>query len=196
MTESKRLKKNRLLHLFRQIHRISSIYLLVFFLIISVTGILLGVKKHSRGYLLADTAQGTTSDLKAWLTTDSLYSIARKVLHDSISSDISTEISRIDMRPSRGTVKFQFRNHYWGVQLDGATGELLKLERRRADIIENIHTGLILDFYFNTRKEPIKLIYTLLMGTALLALTLSGFWMWYAPRRKKKTRPKEKFRKG
>jgi uncharacterized iron-regulated membrane protein len=190
MTNRKQEKKNRLLRFFRQIHRISSIYLLVFFLFISVTGILLGLKKHSGGYLLADTAQGTTSDLKQWLSADSLYSIACKVLQDSISSGVSTEISRIDMRPERGTVKFLFKNHYRGVQLDGATGELLKLERRRADIIENIHTGLILDFYFNTQNEPIKLIYTLTMGVALLVLTLSGFWLWYAPRKKRNANTK------
>lgn len=188
MTKNKLPKSSNtsLLKLFRKIHRISSIYLIVFFLIMSVTGILLGLKKHSRGYLLADTEQGSTTDLTEWLTADSLYRLAASVLRDSVDPDISTEINRIDMRPRRGTVKFVFRDHYWGVQLDGATGELLKLERRRADIIENIHTGLILDFYFNTRKEPIKLVYTLMMGFALLALTVTGFWIWYAPRRKKK----------
>lgn len=173
-----------LLKLFRKLHRISSVYLIVFFLIMSVTGILLGMKKHSRGYLQAVTEQGSTTDLTKWLTADSLYKIASQVLRDSISPDVSTEISRIDMRPRRGAVKFVFSDHYWGVQLDGATGEVLKLERRRSDIIENIHTGLILDFYFNTRGEPIKLVYTVLIGLALLVLTITGFWIWYAPRRK------------
>lgn len=174
----------KLLKLFRKLHRISSVYLIVFFLIMSVTGILLGMKKHSRGYLQAVTEQGSTTDLTKWLTADSLYKIASQVLRDSISPDVSTEISRIDMRPRRGAVKFVFSDHYWGVQLDGATGEVLKLERRRSDIIENIHTGLILDFYFNTRGEPIKLVYTVLIGLALLVLTITGFWIWYAPRRK------------
>jgi uncharacterized iron-regulated membrane protein len=188
MTKNKLPKSSNtnLLKLFRKLHRISSVYLIVFFLIMSVTGILLGLKKHSRGYLLADTEQGSTTDLTKWLAADTLYKIASQVLRDSIDVDLPTEINRIDMRPRRGTVKFVFRDHYWGVQLDGATGELLKVERRRSDIIENIHTGLIIDFYFNTRNEPIKLVYTVVMGLALLALSVTGFWIWYAPRRKKR----------
>jgi hypothetical protein len=33
-------------------------------------------------------------------------------------------------------VKFIFAENYWGIQLDGATGKLLHIERRRSDIIE------------------------------------------------------------
>jgi uncharacterized iron-regulated membrane protein len=186
MTKSKQNNRSRLLRNLRKIHNTSSLYILIFLLTIAVTGILLGLKKHSGGYILADTAQGTTGDLKKWLATDTLYTIACNVLHDSVSSDLSTEISRIDMRPSRGTVKFVFEKHYWGVQLDGATGLPLKVERRRSDIIENIHTGLILDFYFNTRNEPIKLIYTVTLGIALILLIITGFWLWYARKQRQK----------
>lgn len=48
-------KKSSISYAFRKIHRISSIYLLLFFLVISVTGIIPGLKKHSGGYLLAKT---------------------------------------------------------------------------------------------------------------------------------------------
>jgi uncharacterized iron-regulated membrane protein len=186
MTKNRQNKRSRLIRNLRKIHNTSSLYILIFLLIIAVTGILLGVKKHSGGYILADTAQGTTTDLKKWLAADTLYSIACNILHDSVSSNLSTEISRIDMRPSRGTVKFVFENHYWGVQLDGATGFPLKVERRRSDIIENIHTGLILDFFFNTRHEPLKLIYTLTMGLALILMIITGFWLWYLRKQKQK----------
>lgn len=186
MIKQTQINRSKLLRTLRKIHNFTSLYLLIFLLIIAITGLLLGLKKHSGGYILADTAQGTTSDLKKWLAADTLYTIACQVLHDSVSSDLSTVISRIDMRPSRGTVKFVFENHYWGVQLDGATGIPLKIERRRSDIIENIHTGLILDFYFKTRNEPIKLIYTVTMGLAIISLIITGFWLWFARKRKQK----------
>ena len=43
-------------------------------------------------------------------------------------------------------VKFVFVEGYWGVQLDCTTGELLHLERRPADFIENLHDGSFFDY--------------------------------------------------
>ncbi len=71
---------------------------------------------------------------------------------------------------------------YWGIQLDGATGKLLHIERRRADFVENIHDGSILDYYFKTDGQ-FKLIYTTIMSLALLIFTVTGFWLWYGPKR-------------
>ena len=80
-------------------------------------------------------------------------------------------------------VKFVFIDHYWGIQLDGATGDLLHIERRRSDFIENVHDGSILDYVFSTDGEWLKLGYTTIMGSALLVFTVTGFWLWYGPRR-------------
>lgn len=79
-------------------------------------------------------------------------------------------------------VKFVFIDHYWGIQLDGATGKLLHIERRNSDILENIHDGSILDYYFGTTGEQFKLVYTSIMGLALLTFTITGFWLWYGPK--------------
>ncbi len=77
---------------------------------------------------------------------DSLHQKACYVLQDSISSTISLELERIDLRKNNGMVKFVFENHYWEVQLDGTTGELLQLSIRQSDVIENIHDGSFLPF--------------------------------------------------
>jgi hypothetical protein len=69
------------------------------------------------------------------------------------------------------------------VQLDCTTGELLHIERRRSDFIENIHDGSILDYVIETDGEQIKLVYTTIMGGALLLFTISGFWLWYGPKK-------------
>ena len=74
-------------------------------------------------------------------------------------------------------IKFVFIEGFWGVQLDGATGKLLHIERRRSDFIEKIHDGSILDLYFKTDSGLIKLVYTTVMGTALLIFTITGFWL-------------------
>jgi hypothetical protein len=89
----------------------------------------------------------------------------------------------IDVRKDKGMVKFVFNDHFWGIQLDGATGKLLQIERRNSDMIENIHDGSILDHYLGTTGEPIKVVYTTIMGLGLLIFTITGFWLWYGPKR-------------
>ena len=103
-------------------------------------------------------------------------------MHDSVSPNLSLQLDRIDVRKDKGMVKFVFTDHFWGIQLDGATGKLLQIEQRRSDFIEKIHDGSILDFYCKTDGQ-IKLIYTTIMGLALLIFTITGFWLWYGPKR-------------
>jgi hypothetical protein len=175
-----------LIRIFRKIHRQIAIILFAFFLIVSITGLLLGWKKNSGGLILPPSAKGISPDLKTWLPFDSLQTLAIKALHDSISPTLSAELERIDARPQKGMVKFVFEDDYWEVQLDGTNGKLLQLSRRRSDIIENIHDGTILDVLFNTKNDQFKLSYTTIMGLSLLMLTITGFWLWYGPKRLRK----------
>ncbi len=187
MTEIKqRQQQAKLLRVFRNVHRTTGAFLFVFFFFVSITGLLLGWKKHSGGLMLAKSYQGTSTDLKDWLPLDSLHKIACKILHDSVSPDLSLELERIDIRKDKGMVKFIFTEKFWGIQLDGATGKLLQIERRRSDFIEKIHDGSVLDYYFNTGNGQIKLVYTTIMGIALLVFTITGFWLWYGPKRMRK----------
>lgn len=179
----KRSQQAKLLRLFRKIHKITAAYLFVFFFIISITGLLLGWKKHSMGIIQSKTYEGSSTVLKDWLPLDSLHKTACKILHDSVDAGLSLKLDRIDIRKDKGMLKFVFADHFWGIQLDGASGELLHIERRRSDLIENIHDGSILDFYFGTKGGYIKLIYTSLTGLALLIFTVTGFWLWYSPKR-------------
>ncbi|RLD24415.1 MAG: PepSY domain-containing protein [Bacteroidetes bacterium] len=183
MENPARKNQARTLRLFRKVHRITGISLFFFFFFVSTTGLLLGWKKHSGELLLAKSHQGTTADLKKWLPIDSLNIIAGNILHDSVSTSLSTKIDRIDIRKEKGMVKFIYKDHFWGIQLDGATGELLNISTRRSDYIENIHDGSILDNYLGTSNGQIKLIYTSIMGLALLTFTITGFWLWYGPKR-------------
>ena len=105
---------------------------------------------------------------------------------DSVSATASLQLERIDIRPDKGSVKFVFDYDYIGLQLDGATGQLLHIDKRRSDFVENIHDGSILDRYFKTTGGQIKLIYTSIMGLALLLFTITGFWLWYGPKKMRK----------
>jgi hypothetical protein len=183
---NKRQKQAKWLRLFRQVHRQTGVLLFFFFGIVAITSLLLGWKKHSGGVIHPKSYQGTSTELKDWLPIDSLHGIACRMLHDSVSKDLSLELDRIDIRKDKGMVKFVFIEDFLGIQLDGATGRLLHIERRRSDFVEKIHDGSILDYYFKTGSEPFKLIYTTVMGLALLIFTITGFWLWYGPKRMRK----------
>jgi hypothetical protein len=171
---------------FRWLHRKIAILLFIFFFIISVTGFLLGWKKDTG--LLAATQKGTSAEQSTWLPVDSLSKMAFRYLHDSVSNDLSIDLDRIDIRPDKGIVKYVFKNHYWGLQLDCATGALLLIEKRRSDFIEDLHDGSILDSLFNTRNEGLKLGYSTTMALSLLMLTITGVWLWWGPKVLRKAR--------
>ncbi len=170
------------LRFYRTIHRTLGAFLFVVFIVISTTGLMLGWKKNSQGYIHPDTYKGSTTEMHHWLPMDSLQSIAFQILHDSVGSHLSLELKKIDVRPQKGMMKFIFNDHYYGIQLDGATGDLLQITHRYSDLIEHIHDGRILDKWLGTGNETIKLFYTSLAGLALLVFSLTGFWLWYGPK--------------
>lgn len=172
-----------MLRLARKVHRTTGAVLFVFFFITAVTGLLLGWKKHSGGTILPKSYEGKSTDPKEWLPIHVLQEKAFTIARARISPAMSLELERIDIRPDKGMVKFVFIEDYWGLQIDCATGELLHIERRRSDLIENIHDGSFLDYLLGTSGEQIKLAYTSIMGSALLTFTITGFWLWYGPKR-------------
>lgn len=185
--QSSRQNQAKILRVFRKVHRVTGALLFLFFFIVAVTGLLLGWKKNSNGYIMAKSYTGSSTDLKDWLPVDSLYVLACNYLRDSVSPDLATDLDRIDIRKDKGMVKFLFNKHFTGLQLDGATGQLLHIETRRSDYLEKVHDGSIIDFYADS-SGVFKLIYTSIMGVALLIFTITGFWLWYGPIRMKKSR--------
>lgn len=183
LDETKRKKQARVLRIFRKTHSITASLLFLFFFVMATTGLLLGLKKHSGELIQAKSYQGTSTDFKNWLPMDSLYSNACQAFRDSVSTTLPAIASRIDVRKDKGMVKFIFEKGFWAIQVDGATGTILFVERRRSDFIEMLHDGSIVDYLAGSNSGLFKLIYTLIMGIALLLFTITGFWLRYGPRR-------------
>jgi len=166
----------------RKIHRITASFLSVALLIVAVSGILLGWKKNSNGYLHPVSQTGTTTHLSQSLPLDSLNAIAIRTLHETGRNGLSEELDRIDIRPDKGMVKFVFAHHYHGIQIDGATGRVLSIENRRSDLVEDIHDMSFIDHILGIDGEVFKLIYTSFTGLSLLVFTVTGIWLRYRPR--------------
>ncbi|WP_332735604.1 PepSY-associated TM helix domain-containing protein [Flavihumibacter sp.] len=171
----------RLLRQTRRIHRWTGIALFLFFIVIGITSVLLGWKKNSGGYLLAATSTGSQMNAANWLSLDSLQRLA--VTYRINKGHTASNIDRIDIRPDKGIAKVLFKDSYDALQLDMATGQVLLEEKRRADFIEHLHDGSIVDELLGLKSGAFKLIYTTITGLALLTFSLTGFWLWYGPRR-------------
>ena len=83
------------------------------------------------------------------------------------------DVDRIDIRPSDGVAKVRSRAGY-EVQIDTATGEVLSVARRRSDLIESLHDG---SFFGDWAKLGVFLP----AGAILLALWLTGIYLWVLP---------------
>ena len=147
-------------------------------MLMGVSGLLLGWKKQT-GLLPA--TQASASGEASWISLDSIQAIAKTYARTSLGE--SDEIDRIDIRPAKGIAKIRFARHFTEVQIDGKTGAILSVQHRTSDLLEMIHDGSIIDYWFGNKNDAAKLLYTSLVSSGLILLSFSGFWLWYNPRR-------------
>jgi len=98
------------------------------------------------------------------------------------SLHLSSLINRIDYRPTKGIAKIRFENHFTELQLDCHSGKIISIKKRTDNIIEMIHDGSILDYFFKSRSENVKLLYSTITSLGLILLAISGFLLWLKPK--------------
>jgi len=81
---SKRQQQAYVIRQFRKVHRYTGIALFLFFIVIGVTGILLGWKQNSIGTIHPNSQVGISANIDDWLPISTLEQKAFEVLHDSI----------------------------------------------------------------------------------------------------------------
>ncbi|MDX1942828.1 MAG: PepSY-associated TM helix domain-containing protein [Saprospiraceae bacterium] len=176
-----RQRQAKVLRLFRKIHKVTASLTFIIFFIVSITGLLLTWKKHSGGLILPDTQTGTSTNKKDWLSLDTLEVLAIQGL-EAHNPKLNPEVDRIDVRPSKGVMKFTFTDHYYEVQIDATTGNIMHVKRRFSDLFEKIHDGSIVDKWLNISGDWFKLTYANIAALSLLIFTITGFWLWYGPK--------------
>ena len=148
-------------------HRWGAVGFALPLLLVIITGLILQVKKQS-SWVQPPTQKGTFDES---ISMRSILEIARTDPNAEISD--WKDISRMDVRPSKGIVKVQSKNSY-EVQIDLQGGRILQSSYRRSDWIESLHDG---SFF----GDWAKLSVFLLNGCILLLLWLSGVYLWYLP---------------
>lgn len=146
-----------------------------FLLISSVTGILLALKKEIN-ILQPATQKGESKELATWKPISELADLAQKAFIEAYPDQSENPIDRLDVRPSKGIAKVLFENGFWEVQIDGTSGEVKSIARRHSDWIEHLHDGSIIGDWF-------KLLSMNYLGLGALILIITGFWLWYGPKK-------------
>lgn len=159
----------------RSWHRWVAIVTLLPIGVIVGSGLLLQLKKHW-GWVQPPTEHGSAELGPGAITFDEILGIARGVEVARIES--WGDIDRLDVRPGRGIVKVRARSR-WEIQIDTATGEVLRVAERRSDVIESVHDGSF--FGFGLGGDWVKLGVFLPAGLGLAGLLISGAYLWVLP---------------
>jgi uncharacterized iron-regulated membrane protein len=162
----------------RKVHYWLSIAAALPILLITVTGLLLHVKKD---FAWIQPAERRGSGTEPALSMEGILEACRTVPEARVRE--WRDIQRIDIRPGRGLVKVTTSAHI-EIQIDAVTGEVLQSAYRRSDLIEALHDG---SFFHPLVKRGIFLP----AGLALLALLFTGVWLFLGPiraRRRTKNR--------
>lgn len=169
---------------FRVFHRYLGLTLATLLAISAVTGILLALKKEVE-FFQPPTQKGVSKDLSSWKQMSEIATIGQQALTSAHPDLSNNPIKRLDARPTKGVVKCIFENGNWEVQVDATSGKVLSIGKRYSDWIESLHDGSIISDLF-------KLISMNFLGIGLLILIVSGFWLWFGPKRFRKLRKKRK----
>jgi uncharacterized iron-regulated membrane protein len=153
----------------RRIHYWGAIVCALPLLLVIGTGILLQLKKQLV-WVQPATMQGTKAGGPE-LPFATILQNVKNVPEAGISS--WEDIDRLDVRPDKGIIKVQGRNH-WEIQLDQRTGAVLQSVYRRSDLIESLHDG---SFFSDGVKMGIFLPSALL----LFVLWVTGLWLFMQP---------------
>lgn len=165
----------------RSLHKKIGIILMVLVLLISISGLLLGIKDEIG--LKPQTESATQIDSDQWISIKRIDSIAKVYAQEQLHLD--SQIDRIDIRPSKGIAKILYKKHFTELQIDIQTAEVVSVSTRADHFIERLHDGSIIDFYF-TDSNTSKIIYTTLVSLGLVFMSISGYLLWRNPKKIKR----------
>lgn len=153
---------------FRKTHRWGAVLVAAPFLLVIISGLLLQVKKQVP-WVQPPTMRGSAKEPAVGF--DAVLAAARSVPEAGVSG--WADIDRVDLRPKDGVIKVTCQNR-WEVQVDAATGAVVRAAYRRSDLIESLHDG---SFF----GDAAKLYVFLPAGLVVLGLWLTGAYLFVLP---------------
>src|SRR5210317_470461 len=121
--------------LLRKIHHWGSIVIAIPLVVMIGAGILLQVKKQIE-WVQPPTQKGEVREGVPSASLEEMFEAAKAVPEAGI--DNWEDLDRADFKPDKGIIKFVSQTR-WEVQVDTTTAEVLSVNYRRSDLIEQIH---------------------------------------------------------
>lgn len=134
-------------------------------LVVTVSGILLLLKKESH-WIQPATQKGAES--VPTVEFSQILEVVKSVPEAEVES--WDDVKLLDVRPSKGIIKVRAENR-WEVQLDSVSCEVLQVAFRRSDLIEELHDG---SFF----HDKVKLAIFLPSAIILLVLWVTGMYLF------------------
>ncbi len=159
-------------HFLRNLHKWIGLFACLFLVVTSVTGFLLAIKKRSDWVQPFVVSGGAISGSGEVVSMEKVYEAAREAGGEGFSS--FNDLNRVDYRPGDNVFKVRSADGLREVQVDGATGKVLKVSPRRDQLFENIHD---LSFFGGPLHDwvlPVIAVALFLMGT-------TGVVMFFVP---------------
>ena len=160
----------RVYRYFRKTHKWVGILLSLVFLNSAMTGILL-LEKKNFAWIQPPTLTGAEGKVEDFISSRKLVEI---VLSRGGTNFRSIEdIDRIDFRLDQRVFKVQSKHNYAEIQVDAVTGEILSVNWRPSDLLEDMHDGSYYADWLQATLMPIA-------GGGLALLSVSGLYLWLA----------------
>ncbi|MBX9733317.1 MAG: PepSY domain-containing protein [Chitinophagaceae bacterium] len=177
---------NSLLQKARIVHRKIASVLYLFFFFIAITGIMLAWKSIFTTKIYEDKSIQPGNDITKWMALPVLEKKAVNALNEKVNRKFKTA-ENLQLKMAKGYISFAFKDNY-NVQLDGATGNIILIEKKYGSLIQDIHDGAIIGDVLHVKSGLSKTVYSVIMGCSLLLLTISGFYLWFKPKQLKKNK--------
>lgn len=157
-------------HALRNLHKWIGLFACVFLMVLSVTGFFLSIKKRFEWIQPTALAGGDVSSAHDIVSMGLVFEAARIAGGEGFAS--FNDLNRVDYRPGDNVFKVRSANGLSEVQVDGATGKVLKTSHRRDQLIENVHdmsffSGAMHDWFL-----PVIAVSLFLMSTTGVVMFL------------------------
>jgi len=163
---------------FWSLHKWTGLACTVLIFLTCGTGLMLLLKKQV-AWIQPPTRTGAPGEVSQFLPLSEAFEIALRMDHPDFAT--VDDIDRVDVRPDARVYKLRSKHHHSEVQLCAVTGEVLSIATRRSDLIEELHDGS----YFGAWLHDWGMV---AYAVALAFLAFSGWWIWLAPKLRKRRR--------
>jgi uncharacterized iron-regulated membrane protein len=157
-------------------HKWTGIIASLILLNLSVTGILLLVKKRFE-WIQPPTQKGVEGNAEDFITISKLVEVVLSEDHPAFQS--FADIDRVDFRPGKRVHKVRSVHDHAEIQVDAVTGEVLEVDWRPSDLIESLHDGSFFGGWVHDYLMP-------MVAVSLMFLVGSGLYLWLSPWWKKR----------